>query len=261
MSVQAEVRILTANFVDSTSSIVSSHGGTVANLYDRDLQTKWKTSGANSDGTEAILTITFFVGVTETAFGVNSIILIGNNFKAFTLEYWNGSDYVALPNWTAQTANTETSFCVTFNYTSTSRIRIRATETMKPNREKEICELVIARQRFSLSENPKIYNLTFSQKVKRLELGDGGVIQSFTRFATNRTQRYSVRVSFTLLSRTDYERLYTLKNEGVPFLFYAESYQVPSEIWYVNWVNAWTAKYSVSFKGAGYDVDMELMEV
>lgn len=256
----SEIRVLTKNSVDSDSSITSSHGGTVSSIWDKDLGTEWRTQNGNEDSIEVSLEIIFKIGSTETEFATSFIALVGNNFRDFKIERWDSSvsEYVLL---TTQDGNTSSNLCITFNYILTSRIKFKITKTILPNREKKLCELLIARQRFVVSEDATVYDLTFTNKVRKVQLGNGSTHQAFTRFTTTRTQRYRAKISWRLLTRLDYDRLLALKNEGVPFVFYPESVQVPKEFFYVNWVNAFTANYTSKFKGAGYDLDMEVEEV
>jgi hypothetical protein len=52
-----------------------------------------------------------------------------------------------------------------------------------------------------------------------------------------------------------------LKEAGQPFLWQPESVTVPEDVYYVHWTNAWDDRYMDNYKGAGYEVVMDLKEV
>ena len=132
-----EVRILTKNMVDSDSTITVSHGGTTANLYDRDLETEYTTAGAARDTISATISITFNVGSTETQFTFNALMLFNTNVKTIKLESWNSTTSVWVNQFTRVLVNN--SLCLTFGAIKTSRVRLTLYDTQtKFNQEKFI---------------------------------------------------------------------------------------------------------------------------
>jgi len=261
MSQQAEVRILTQNFIDSETVIVSSNGGTTAYLYDRDNDTVWENADifgfSHWDTVEMTLTFTFKVGGVETQFSTDSVILIGNNIREFDIEYYTGGGYVKIAT---ISENFDQNLFINFGARTTSRIRLKMRKTILPNRRKHIAELIIARNRISLGQNYNLYEIGTREKVAITILGDGTEHRAVTRFNTNRSQKYGCRATFDFLSRFDYNNLLALKNENSPFLWYPESDFKPDEIYLVNWVNTFTAKYTTKSKDNGYTINMELRE-
>jgi hypothetical protein len=74
---------------------------------------------------------------------ITSIILVGHNFKAYTLKYWNGSAYVDLPTVVSVTGNTDGTTFHEFAKTSTSRIELIITETMVVDADKKMLQTII----------------------------------------------------------------------------------------------------------------------
>lgn len=254
-----EVRILTRNFLNADCTVTSSHGGTTSYLYDFDKYSKFTTSGAKRDTIAVTLTITLKVGATETTCDINTIALLNTNVRAFKAEWYRASDasYQTIFDFTAE----ENSVYISFGTIQTSRIRLTLYSTQQPNSEKSIGSLIIARQRFYLSKNPITYEMMYRDKRRALELGDGQHHIAFTRFSNNRIMKYGARLAFEFLNQQDIDNLEALKNEGQPFLFYPEASARPDEIYLVNWVNQFLARYTINYKGAGFSVDMELEEV
>jgi len=254
-----EIRILTENMVDADSTIVVSAGGTTANLFDRDKDNKYITSGVRRDTQAATIEVTFNVGTVETEFTLNTLIMLKTNVKLFKLEWFDSAESIFKT--IIETERPGEITCLTFGAVKTSKIRLTLFTTQQPNREKEIGELIIARQRFILSDNPSSYDLVGREKKTIIELGDGQRHIAYTRFSDQRISKYGARVSFRFLPQADYDILECIKNEGTPFLWYPESLSRPLEIYKVNWVNPFETRYSIQFKGAGYDITMELEEV
>ena len=255
------VRILTKNFLDADTTIVSSHAGTTSYLWDRDVNTLWQTAGfmARRDQTEITLTITFNVGTVETQFTANTIMFLNNNLNFVKLESWNGSAWEEVFQDYVPAASHDHVWY--FGERTTSRMRITMLGTKQENKQKEIGELVIARTRYLMSTGMTSFQANYKQKVSMYEVADGGLRIAYTRAPGSRVARYGAVVTFDRITREDYEFLLALKNEGEPFLWYPESAQYPGEVWLVQWVNPFTAMYSHQMTTAGYTVTMELQEI
>ena len=262
MPVQNEVRILTPNFIDSETTIASSNGGTTANLWDMDTDSIWQEADefnfSHWDTRECTLTFTFKIGTVETQFLTNAVIMIKNNVREFDIEYWNGSAYVKIAT---ITENLDSNLFVNFGNRLTSRIRLKMRKTINPNERKQMAELVIARNRITLGQNYNVYEINSREKVETITLGDGSEHRAVTRFKNTKSQKYGCRATFDYLSVFDYNNLLSLKNENSPFLWYPESDFKGDEIYLVNWINTFSAKYTGKAKQLGYTINMELNEV
>lgn len=256
-----EVQIMSKNCIDSYSTIVSSHGGTVSRLYDRDKSLQWQSSGANRDEISVILTVTFNVVSTETEFTFNRLMILNTNVKDFILEWWKASDSTWHSVVNAGIAENAGYTCFSFGAVKSSRIKLTLVNTQPHNKEKMIGQIVICRVLHVMSEGLTDYRINYSQKISQYEVGDGGLQIAYTRSPGSRVNRYGASATFTLLPRSDYEFLRCLKDEGEPFIWYPEAVTRPDEVWFVHWVNPITAFYTTTFTGAGYTLVMELSEV
>ena len=255
-----ECRILTRNFIDSDSTITPSKGGDVLNLYDRDNDSLYLTVGAKRDTITADIEIIFKEGSTETEVTFNNFIMLNTNVKNFTFYKYQSGVYVEAFTHTVPVGRKYIS--VAFGNITTSRIKVSLHSTQyKFNQEKEVGEMIVSRLRYVLSQNPVSYNRQDRETKSIITLADGSEHVAFTRFSDNRVSKYGASVGFSLMPQEDYDFLEILKNEGQPFLWWPEHDVRPQQIYFVNWVNAFTANYTTTFKGAGYDLTMELREV
>jgi len=257
---QKEVKILTPNFVDSKSTIVSSNGGTTAYLFDKDNESIFEVTRVpegKRDTEESILSITFNVGTVETEFEMNCFMLFGCNIRDMSFDYWNGTAWKTL---TTIVGNADDYLIRYFGAITTSRVRLRMLKTINPNELKKIAELIVARHRFNFLSYSVLKEKS-REMVSTLELGDGSIHRSVMRFSTNRTNKYGAVVTFDYLTRQQYYNLRSLKNENSPFLWMPESTHIPEEIYLVQWVNPFTSNYWKKYKGNGYSVQLQLEEV
>src|SRR3954468_18215457 len=89
-----EPKFYTQNAVDVESIFTVSHGsGTIGNIYDRDSDTQWLSSGANSDSTQISIEIQF-----SEARDIDTVLIVNHNLKDVTVTYWNGAAYAAWAN-------------------------------------------------------------------------------------------------------------------------------------------------------------------
>lgn len=121
-----------------TDAVASNTGQTFVNfIRNRNNTSAWMTTGS-TDAAGTMLDVNF--GQSED---LSEIILIKNNFKAFSIQYWNGSNYINFSNSINQTTNAlETNY---FNFTAiaTDRIRIIITETQVINEDKKLFQLIL----------------------------------------------------------------------------------------------------------------------
>lgn len=252
---------MTRNCVDADSSITSSHGGVKAYLYDRDNETIWKTEGANRDNVTVTLDITFKIGSVETEFNFNRLMILNTNIKNVLLEKYDSATGLYSQVFQDLIPDTRNYGCWYFGAVLTSRIRITITGTKLRNKEKEIGELIVTRVRRHISRGMTVYDVSYREKQSIYELGDGGMQIAYARAPGLRVGRYHAMAVFSYLTREDFEFLRCIKDEGQPFLWYPESITRPDEVWYVHWVNPFTANYTALFAAPGYTITMELSEV
>jgi len=215
------------------------------------------TSGANSDATTFEVTISFFEGGVSQTRAIDSLFLLNHNLKTWTLYYWNGSSWVSA---TSQAADATASRYSTFGSVSTTQVKLSATATMTTNQEKAIGEIVLCGVALA-ADDLSSYDTKWREKTKEIVLGDGAIHRVITRAVSGRNGRYEARCRWSYLSKAMRDNFKALKEAGQPFLWQPESVNVPEEVYYVHWTNAWDDKYMSNYKGAGYEVVVDLKEV
>lgn len=254
-----EPLLLTRNYVDDESEITVSHGSVSKGyMFDRDPDSKWTTSGANDDATSVTAIIEFFEDGVAVERDIDRLLLINHNFKAWTLEYWDGAAWQPL---TSETVDDEEITFKTFGQVSTTKVRLTVTETQVADQEKEVGEIIVCAILLDPARDPDNLDVTWREMSAEIMMGDGSLHKTVTRWAQNRVQRYECRVNFSFLDEDDRADLKAIRDAGEPFLWYPESVARPGEIYLVHWANPWTEKYVSSYKGAGSEVTMALKEV
>lgn len=253
----AEPRIYSRNWVDANDVFTSTHGGVTSSVYDRSSVTQFVTSGANSDATTFEITIEFYEGGVSQSRTIDTLFLLNHNLKTWTLYYWNGSAWTSA---TSQAADATTSRYVSFGSVSCTKVKLSATATMTPNQEKSIGEIVLCGTTLAAADIAS-YDTKWREKTKEVVLGDGSIHRVLTRAVSGRNGRYEARCRWTYLTKSQRDALKAIKEAGQPFLWQPESVTVPEEVYYVHWANTWDDKYMSNFKGAGYEVAVDLKEV
>lgn len=255
----SEPKIYTKNYVNSDDLFTATHGsGSIGNIYDRDNASQWITSSANNDSTTVQIDVTFYEGTTAINRTIDTLILLNHNLKNFVLYYWDGSTF---QTWLTVTAEASANSVKSLSSQTISKIRLEMTLTQTTNAEKAIGELVLCALQLDLGVDLDEYDVTYRQKIKPLQLGDGTMQQVLIYWAPNRTEKYEAKIKMRMVPEALFNSLKAIKETGIPFLWYPESLQRPSEIWYVHWTNTWRFRYTDKFKNAGYDLDFELKEI
>lgn len=257
-----EPKIFTRSYVDSECDItVSSGSANKHKLYDRDNASQWITSGENSDATESSIEVAFKQAGATVSREIDRIILVNHNLEDPIAEYWDGDSWEAFDSETDLTDGT----CTVFTHAAveTERIRIRNSQTITANAEKAVGELIACAVQFESADNEDLssYDVTHQQRMAvDLPLIDGGVHRAVVRHSANRSDKYEAKPQFQLLSLAQLEVLKTIKASGLAFLWQPESDYRPAEIYLVNWVGALQYKYASTYKGAGFQLTMDLKE-
>lgn len=254
----AEPKILTRNYIDAQGTQASTHGGTLANLFNRNPRNRFVSSGAANDATTLVLDITFKEnGVTQLR-DITKVALLNHNLKTWALYWRNGSSWDLL---TSEAADASENTVKTFTIVSADRIKLEASATQVSHAEKAIGELIVCDQQLDLGIDFKTYEANYRQKVRETILGDGSLHQTVFRQSAGQTQKYECRWSLDLVPAATRDALLEIKQAGEPFYFQPESSQRPEEFFFVHWASPWREKYASPYKGAGYEISGEFKEV
>ncbi|MCB0421147.1 MAG: hypothetical protein KDD61_09125 [Bdellovibrionales bacterium] len=177
--------------LDNPNASITVTDGTATNtgqsfvdyVRNRNNTSAWLTTGSN-DAANTQLDIDM---IDER--DISDIFLIGHNFKAFTIKYWNGSSYVDF-----STAISETTNAVDFNHYSftevaTSKIRIIITGTQAVDDDKVLKQLIFTNKVLTgqLTGWPEIKNTRHStnKKISTMLSGKISVVESIGSFECN----------------------------------------------------------------------------
>jgi hypothetical protein len=255
----AEPKIYKKNYVSPGCVLsISSGSATGVKLYDRDIASKWISSGANNDATTVTIQVDFYEGLVAIQRTIDTLILINHNLKNWLYDYWDGS---AWQNLYTNAADAATTRVVSHTQVTTYKVRITVTATQSTNAEKFIGEMVSTLLQLDIGQDFASYKPGYRSKMKELMLGDGSITRVFIRPTPNRVQKYGARATLKYISDATVATFYSIKESGDPFLWYPESTRRPTEIFYCHWANDWDAQYSSGFKGSGWDINLDLKEV
>ena len=123
-----------------TDSVATNNGQDYVDfMRNRNNVSAWMTTGS----TDAALTTIDVELVDERE--ITTVILTTFNFKAYTIQYWDGGAYVDFSTPVNETANVLTSIEHSFDQISTSKIRIIVSGTMIADADKRITQLIITK--------------------------------------------------------------------------------------------------------------------
>lgn len=124
-----------------TDATATNDGATFLDfLRNRNNSSGWGTTDSN-DAANTQIDVSF-----NELREFNRIILVKHNFKAFTIQYYNGSTYVDFSTAIAETTNTKDTNYYSFNAVECSAIRIIITGTQTANDDKELRQLLICEE-------------------------------------------------------------------------------------------------------------------
>jgi hypothetical protein len=254
-----EPKILTKNYVQSDDTITASSGQTsVGALYNRDPQSRYMSSGADSDATQVTIEVDFYESGIVQNRTIDTLILQNHNLKDWNFDYWNGTIWVTLITATGDMATDEYR---TFSAVITTAVRIQATATQTPNQEKAIGEMIVNALLLDVGQDMMDYSIQFREYMALQRLGDGSYRKIVKRWTPNRIEKYEAAIGWKVMNLSTVNLLYTVKETNLPFYWYPESISRPDQIYYVHWTSPFKAAYSAMVKSAGWNINIDLKEV
>jgi hypothetical protein len=178
MAVTGGIKFFYKNYadIDNASCLVSCSTGSAlrGSLRDRKTYTRWESSGS-SDATTETITVDF-----GASHAINRLILVKNNFKAFSVTYWNGSAWTDFSTVVTkegsqakveETTNAKTTNYYEFTEVTTDKIKITVTTTQTANAEKYVGEVIATKEIGTMTGYPN-QSQTFEKiQVKKETLG------------------------------------------------------------------------------------------
>lgn len=146
-----------ADYSDSQVAVTASQSSTYAPFVQRRSNSLgWMTTGSvDSDNT----TLTCdFVNLKT----IDNIILIGHNFKNYTIKYWDGAAYQNFSTSINVTNSTATTSRHSFTAQATTKIQVTITGTQVANADKRLNQLIATQLIGQLTGWPQITNPTMN---------------------------------------------------------------------------------------------------
>jgi hypothetical protein len=249
-----EPKLYSKNAIDDESVFTVSSGSTViANIFDRDSESQWESSGEDDDANAIEIIVEF-----PEARDIDTAMVINHNLSDITIQYWTGA---AWSSWSNELSVVDDFTKLTGTKRSTTKMRLTASATQTADEEKAIGELIYCSLALDFGRDFKSYEVGAREKVSLNTLGDGTIHQVMTLFSTNRTQKYECRFQIQYLSVDNLEIYQSLKEVGDPLIWQPESVSRPDQVFlvYIQGPIRWA--YSDQFKGAGVTLNGDLREV
>lgn len=197
---------------------------------------------------------------------INYILLLKHNFKAYTIQYWNGSAYVDFSTPINETTNTNESTFHSFDEVTLSKIRLIIQGTIIPNDEKFLYQLILT-DLIGKFEGWPVLNPTLSRN-KRVS-----TLLSGKRTVKEKTGAFSSQVNVNnLKSDADVSIIEGLYDANEGFLFWpcgGDETQFSSvrrgyrleDIYLCKTSNEWNPAFANGLYTTGIVVKMSLVEV
>lgn len=176
------MEILRPNLLNTTTAIrVYSNTDTAQYILNPDLQYKYFSDGASTDGVNVIVNISL-----SASNSIDRIVLMGINAKAFTVYRGGTTTIITLQNADTTTANwssnSNTSLYLRFATATASQINIVMSATMTPNQEKELGYVYVGGKQLTLDPLPSSTDFSPLIDVKQVvhQMGNGK-IRTYTK--------------------------------------------------------------------------------
>lgn len=255
------MEFLKKNYIDTTTSIVvNSNTGTVANIMDRDLTYQYASDGLNDDTTIATFRIDF-----QETLSVSRIAIMGTNVKAMNIFYdlvtantfsFTSTSDTSTSQWTNNSESSMFLYAAAVNCTSVS---FDLKTTQEANANKAIGYLLVTDKHITFDRIPNAFNYSPVLNPKNVihRLSDGG-----TRVQTLDEKR-SLRMGFNFIDTTFKNKLKTVYDlhDEVVFTAFGTSSGWDEVIFPCAWTNGFEFdRFSDNAKESGYSGSIELKE-
>lgn len=172
----------TNSTITVTDTVATNNGQSFVDfIRNRNNVSAWLTTGS-TDAANTTLVADF--GEERE---ITDIILIGHNFKAYTIKYWDGASYINFSTVISETVNADVETNYEFTQVSTSKIQIIITAAMVVDADKVLKQL-IATDKLATGQLvgwPIIRNPRFNtnQKINNMLSGKVNVVDSVGGFS------------------------------------------------------------------------------
>lgn len=245
-----------------TDSVATDNGqATVDFVRNRNNTSGWATTGStNAANTQ--LDIDFVDQV-----DIDNIFLLQHNFKAYTIQYWNGSTYVSFSTPISETVNATADKRHSFTQVTTSKLRLIITATFVTDDDKFITQIIATQFIGQLANFPQIKNVKDGKSRRSLKMISGKVkiVRNVGAFSCTLEKNNVVSdADITLM-----QRLFTSFNGVLVWLSGGDESQfrnVPigyrlRDIFLMNLTNEYRPEFEDGHYKFGIPIDLDFVEV
>lgn len=245
---------LRQNELNTTTQIVVDAANTisVANILDRDINTKWVTIGYGTN-TSTNFSIEF-----ATATAIDRVFLQNHNLKQYRIFYNSLTSNTFTPA-ISETTNSATSNYYTFATITVSSITLQLDLATTADTEKQVGEFYVGQLMLSLERNPPANNyrplIDRHQVVHRMP--NGGVSQFIV------ADKFRTQLKWDFLTESFTSQLLDIYETGTTFYFvpFGTTTSWDGKAYEVAWTNDFDFRHSDNNKDAGYSGSITIEEV
>lgn len=245
-----------------TDATATNTGSTIVDfIRNRNNRSAWLTTGSN-DAANTQLDVD--LGDEQL---IDTIVLIKHNFKAFTIQYWNGAAYTDFSTAINETINTDETSYFTFTEVSTSKLRLIITGTQTADEDKELYQMLALETEGQLTAWPQIKTPRHAgeRKTTTMLSGKRNITEQIGRFSCQLRVDYWKDDTDLLLI----ERLYFNRRPMLMWLCGGDESQFRTsrvgfrleDFYLVRPTNDYTPKWYGDVYSTGNELDIRLEEV
>lgn len=245
-----------------TDSVATSTGQDIIDFVrNRNNRSAWRTTDSTDAGTTT-LTIDFID--TEN---ISRLLFLKNNWKAFTVKYWNGISYVDFSTVISETVSTAENNYYEFTAVDTSKIQVIITGTQVADEDKELYQFIATEEEGTLEAFPEITNprhVSLRQRTTMLS-GKTNIVESIGRFSCGlKVPYWKSDNDLTLVEKLYFGRLPMLVwlcgGDETQFSSIRRGYRL-EDIFLVRPVNDYSPKWFSGVYTTGLEIEIRLDEV
>ena len=191
----SQIKLLYKNYVDIdnpnvtltvTDAVATSSGQDIVDfIRNRNNNSAWLTT-ETSDAANTTLDI----DLGDVQF-IDTLILIGHNFKSFTIQYWD-SGWTDFSTAIAETTNTDSSTEFTFTEVLTNKLQLILTGTQTADEDKVLKQLIVTKLLRQLEAYPEIKNPshTTNRSISKMISGKSNFVSQIGGFNVDLVLKY-----------------------------------------------------------------------
>lgn len=264
------IKFFRKNFLDITNEnpsitvtdgVATDAGNDFVDLMrNRNNNSGWATTDSSDAGTT-----TMVVQFGETR-SFSDILLVGHNFKNYTLKYYDGSAYQNFSTAVAPTDNTASTTYHTFTEVSSTALQLKINGTQTPNQDKYLKQFIVTELLGTLDFEPEVQpQWDRDRKVTKFISGKNFVAKSVGGFNCRiRMKNAGNSSSFSLIESLfeTYEGflVWLCGGDTTQFEHVRQGYRL-EDIFLMDIVNEYSPEFIESRWYQGLSVDLKLVEV